>query len=102
MGGVPTQRHTRGKKNARRSHHALGELAFSVCSKCKKAVLPHHICQYCGTYAGREIIDVFGNLDKKEQKRRKKLEALQHASHSQDFSKGEAVPELNPAELSKK
>ncbi len=93
MGGVQTQRHSKGKRNARRSHHALTGVVLAVCSKCQKAILPHHICKYCGTYNGK--------LDKKELKKRQKLEAAEHARHGKRET-GEPTPELNPAELSKK
>lgn len=65
---VPKQRHTKSRRNRRRSHHALKERDFSVCAKCGSAVVSHHVCQNCGTYAGREVIDVMSKLTKKEKK----------------------------------
>lgn len=102
MGGVPTQKQTKGKKGRRRSHHGLNPIVFSVCLKCKRAVLPHHICKYCGAYARREVIDIFGKLDKKEQKRRKKIEAEERSASTQNLSQPETVAELNPQGLSRK
>ena len=93
MGGVQVKKHTKGKRNARRSHLALTKTFLPICSKCGKAVLPHHICAYCGFYNGKEVIDVMAKLTKKEKKRRKKEEAAAHEAHG---------PELNPKELSKK
>jgi len=101
MGGVQTQRHSKGKRNARRSHHALTGTALAVCSKCQKAILPHHICKYCGTYNGKMEVDVLAKLDKKDLKKRQKLEAAEHERHGKRET-GEPTPELNPAELSKK
>ena len=93
MGGVQTQRHTKGKRNRRRSHLALDKTSLATCAKCGKAVLPHRVCAYCGFYDGKEVIDVMAKLTKKEKKRRKKEETAAHAAHG---------PELNPEELSKK
>ena len=93
MGGVQVKRHTKGKRNRRRSHLALTKTFLTTCSKCDKAVLPHHICAYCGFYNGKEVIDVMAKLTKKEKKRRKKEEAAAHQIRG---------PELNPEELSKK
>ena len=101
MGGVQTQRHTKGKRNRRRSHLALKKTFLSTCSKCEREVLPHHICAYCGFYNGREIIDVLAKLDKKEKKKRLKEEEVDRAAHSQRQS-GENSSELSPEELSKK
>lgn len=74
---VPKQRHTKSRRNRRRSHHALKERGFSVCAKCGFAIMPHHVCQNCGTYAGREVIDVMRKLTKKEKKAKEKELAKQ-------------------------
>ena len=34
--------------------------------------MPHTICQNCGTYRGKELIDVFKKLNKKERKQKEK------------------------------
>ena len=101
MGGVQTQRHTKGKRNRRRSHLALKKTFLAVCDKCDREVLPHHICAYCGYYNGREIIDVLAKLDKKDKKKRLKEEAVAQAAHG-EHKGGEKMSELNPEELSKK
>jgi len=46
--------------------------AFTKCPKCSKPILPHTICQNCGYYKGKEIIDVLKKLTKKERKKREK------------------------------
>ena len=101
MGGVQTQRHTKGKRNRRRSHLALKKIFLAVCGKCDRDVLPHHICAYCGYYNGREIIDVLAKLDKKDKKKRLKEEAAAQAARG-DHGGVEKMTELNPKELSKK
>jgi len=65
-------RHTKGKRNRVRSHHALQPLRFGKCSHCGQATFPHVICQNCGWYAGRQVIDVLAKLDKKERKKKEK------------------------------
>jgi large subunit ribosomal protein L32 len=30
----------------------------SVCSKCGEHKRPHHVCEKCGTYNGRQILTV--------------------------------------------
>ena len=60
---------------------ALNKTFLATCAKCDKAVLPHHICAYCGFYNGREVIDVLAKLTKKEKKKRLKEEAVAHAAH---------------------
>ena len=81
---VPKQRHTKSRRNQRRSHHALKKQSFSNCSKCGEAVLPHRLCQNCGTYAGREIIDVLAKLSKKERKKKEKEMAGQKKEQNKE------------------
>lgn len=69
---VPKQRHTKSRRNKRRMHLWLKKPVLSLCPKCGKPALPHTICQNCGYYKGREIIDVLKKLTKKERKQREK------------------------------
>ena len=69
---TPKQRHTKSRRNKRRSHHALSRRDTSSCPKCGSLVLPHCLCDNCGTYAGREVVDVMAKLTKKEKKKKEK------------------------------
>ena len=62
---VPKKRRTSSSVGRRRSHHALKSNSLNICSKCGKAVLPHHVCSFCGTYKGVEIIKVKTKTKKK-------------------------------------
>jgi len=68
----PKQKHTKSRRNKRRSHLFLKSIATSICPKCKKPILPHNACLNCGFYKGREVIDVFAKLEKKEKKDKEK------------------------------
>lgn len=89
-------RHTKSATRQRRSHHALKTRAFSHCSHCGREALPHTVCQNCGYYKGRQVIDVLAKLDKKE---RKKKEKELHAHESETAEKGK---KLSAEELSHK
>lgn len=65
-------RHTKGHRNNRRSHHGLDEVRTTTCAKCGAVARPHHACANCGTYKGREVVDVLAKLTKKEQKAKAK------------------------------
>jgi len=54
---------------------ASSRLTLVACQRCKKPVPGHTACPYCGTYKGRDVIDVLSKLSKKEQKKRAKTEA---------------------------
>ena len=69
---VIRMRHTKSKRNRVRSHHALKAARFNLCSQCGKPVTPHIVCQNCGYYRGRKVIDVLAKLDKKDRKKKEK------------------------------
>jgi large subunit ribosomal protein L32 len=90
---VPKQRKTKSRRNQRRMHIFLKAPKFSNCPKCGKPVLPHTVCQTCGYYKGKMVIDVFKKLSKKEKKLKEK-----------EIKATEKTPkkELSMEELSKK
>jgi len=92
---VPKQRHTKSRRDRRRSHHALKQKASSVCPKCGEPILPHTICSNCGFYSGKEIIDVMAKLNKKEKKKKEKEMAAQEKEQG-------AQKSISMEEMSKK
>jgi large subunit ribosomal protein L32 len=52
----PVKRHSKSRRNKRRSHDALTPPAVSVCPQCDEPKLPHRACPQCGFYKGREVI----------------------------------------------
>jgi large subunit ribosomal protein L32 len=56
---VPKRKTPRSKTHSRRS--ANMKLALppkSTCPQCGAAKLPHRVCGNCGTYRGRQVVDV--------------------------------------------
>lgn len=90
---VIRMKHSKGKRNRIRSHHALKPARFAVCGRCGKDVVPHVLCQNCGYYAGRQVVDVLAKLDKKEKKKREK-ELHKHEEETADKGKKLSAEEL--------
>ena len=67
--GVPRAHSTRGQKGRRRSHLALKKLAVTPCGHCKKPILSHSVCMYCGYYKGKEVVNVLGKALKRKEKK---------------------------------
>lgn len=66
----------KGKQLRRRSHLALKPQALLACAQCKKKIMAHTVCKYCGYYKGREVLNVLAKQMKKAEKR-KQLSAQQ-------------------------
>jgi len=56
--GLPGHRRTSSDKRKRTAHFGLKEINSQYCPKCKKAILPHRVCAFCGTYKGKQVINV--------------------------------------------
>ena len=53
---VPKKKTSKSRRNMRRSHHHLASIGTAECSNCGLPKLPHHICQSCGHYNGRQVL----------------------------------------------
>ena len=56
--GLPTKKHTRSQRDKRRAHLFLDPKEVHECAKCHSPVIPHHACATCGTYRGRQVIEM--------------------------------------------
>jgi large subunit ribosomal protein L32 len=54
----PKRRHSRARRDRRRAHDALPLRSMSRCPQCQEAKLPHRVCPHCGTYKGREVLEI--------------------------------------------
>lgn len=54
----PKRRHSKARRNRRRAHDALTRPSQSICPECGEVKLPHRVCASCGSYRGREVVEV--------------------------------------------
>jgi large subunit ribosomal protein L32 len=55
---VPKKKYSKSKQGMRRSHDALALPGLSTCDRCGQTKQPHRVCLGCGTYRGRQVIQV--------------------------------------------
>ena len=55
---LPVQKTSKARKRKRRSHHALKPIHYVRCPQCGTGKLPHAACTVCGTYNGRQVVEV--------------------------------------------
>ena len=91
---VPKQRKTKSRRNQRRSHRALSGRNLGKCPKCAQPILSHTMCENCGKYKGREVVDVLAKLEKREKRKKKK--------ELEEQEKETTPPPVSMEELSKK
>lgn len=60
----------KGKQGRRRSHLALKPKQLVACSHCKRKIMPHTVCKFCGYYKGKEVVNVLAKELKKKEKKR--------------------------------
>lgn len=58
MGAQPKKKTAKARRDKRRSHFALNPPALAECPQCHSLKMPHRVCPTCGTYNGREVIEV--------------------------------------------
>lgn len=54
----PKRRHSKRRTSTRRAHDHLPSASLGECPKCGTPKTPHRVCPYCGTYKGREVVEV--------------------------------------------
>lgn len=59
MGPLPKRKVSKGRRNRRRAHDAIGAPKVVHCTNCGEMTLPHRVCPHCGAYMGRlQVLDV--------------------------------------------
>jgi len=58
MGALPKRKIAKARQGKRRNHISQPLPPQEFCPQCHSPKLPHHVCPTCGTYAGREVIEI--------------------------------------------
>ncbi|HUU63093.1 MAG TPA: 50S ribosomal protein L32 [Dehalococcoidia bacterium] len=55
---LPKKKTAKERQGKRRAHQALRLPPIDYCPQCHSPKLAHHVCLTCGTYEGREVIEI--------------------------------------------
>lgn len=86
--GLPAKRRTRTSKRERASHFALHPTSVTLCGHCRKTIVPHRVCPFCGWYRGREVIHLTTALDRRAKKKAERLGQRQPAPEEKEDKSG--------------
>jgi large subunit ribosomal protein L32 len=64
---LPKKRHSKARGRRRRTHWKLTAGNLIPCPQCKQPKIPHQVCKVCGTYNGKQVIEI-----KVKEKKKKK------------------------------
>ncbi|MEO7083122.1 MAG: 50S ribosomal protein L32 [Gemmatimonadaceae bacterium] len=53
---VPKRRTSKRKKRARNTHKTAPSIAIQKCPRCQTMKRPHHVCEECGYYGGKQRV----------------------------------------------
>jgi large subunit ribosomal protein L32 len=57
----PKRRHSKARRDRRRTHDALDVMSQSSCANCGASKLPHRVCPSCGYYRGKQAVRTASN-----------------------------------------
>lgn len=60
MGALPKRKYAKARQGKRRNHLRAKQPSLERCPQCHSLKLSHHVCPTCGSYAGREAIEIEG------------------------------------------
>ncbi|HET7819024.1 MAG TPA: 50S ribosomal protein L32 [Bacteroidia bacterium] len=53
----PKRRHSKSRSRKRRTHYKASVPTLTNCSNCGAPILMHRVCQECGYYRGKQVIE---------------------------------------------
>lgn len=65
MPPLPKRKHSKSRRDKRRTHDALPGIHLVECPQCHAMHLPHTVCPECGTYKGVQVIEIENETKKK-------------------------------------
>jgi large subunit ribosomal protein L32 len=58
MTPLPKRKTAKARQGQRRAHLGLVAVQLVECPQCHSPKLPHRVCPTCGSYNGRDVIEI--------------------------------------------
>jgi len=58
MGALPKRKYAKARKGERRAHLKVSAPVAVTCPQCNSPMMPHHACPTCGSYKGRDAVEI--------------------------------------------
>ena len=56
---VPKRKTSRANTRSRKAQWLRTEKpTYATCRRCKSPIQPHTVCRVCGTYGGRQVVEI--------------------------------------------
>jgi large subunit ribosomal protein L32 len=65
MAPLPKRKYAKARQGKRRAHLGIVPPAVVECPQCHSPKLPHTVCHTCGSYNGRDVIQIKSPKPKK-------------------------------------
>ncbi len=60
MGALPKRKYAKARQGKRRNHLGFASPSLNYCPQCHTIKLSHRVCPVCGSYAGRQVVEIEG------------------------------------------
>ena len=60
---LPKRKHCQARRDKRRSHWRTPLAGLTKCPQCAAAIPQHRVCPKCGSYKGRQILEISKKKD---------------------------------------
>lgn len=54
----PKRKHSTQRSRKRRTHDKITMASLADCPQCKKPILSHRVCPFCGYYKGQPVVEI--------------------------------------------
>ncbi|MDP8265878.1 MAG: 50S ribosomal protein L32 [Candidatus Aceula meridiana] len=55
---LPKRQHSKQRSRKRRTHWKTDVPGSKPCPNCKKEIISHRVCPFCGHYKGKQVVEV--------------------------------------------